>query len=147
AEWVAPHLYVPITKVVKTKEDVLTQLWDISSIDRREVTGRVYPLEEAAAHLIGYAGPITAEELENAEPGAYGTHDMIGKRGLELVFEETLKGERGLTIVVERENDEDVVLAEKPVQHGEDVQLTIQSFVQKEMYESYDGEAGTAAAI
>lgn len=147
ADWVEPDLYVPITKVVKTKEDVLTQLGDIPSIERREVTARVYPLEEAAAHLIGYVGPITAEELEEAEPGTYGAQDLIGKRGLEYVFEDTLKGERGMTIVVERDDEEDVVLAEKPVVHGEDVQLTIQSFVQKEIHESYGEEAGTAAAI
>lgn len=147
ADWVEPDLYVPITKVVKTKEDVLTKLWDIPSIDRREVTARVYPLEEAAAHLIGYVGQITAEELEEAEPGTYGAQDIIGKRGLEYVFEDTLKGERGMKIVVEQEGEEDIILAEKPVVNGEDVQLTIQSFVQKEIHESYDEEAGTAAAI
>lgn len=147
AEWVEPDQYVPITKVPKTNENVLEKLFEINSIDRREVDGRVYPLGEAAAHLIGYVGDVTAEDIENAEPGAYGAQDVIGKRGLESIYEDTLKGERGIKIVVTNEGEEDVVLAETPAVDGEDVELTINSFVQKEIYESYDKEAGTAAAV
>lgn len=148
-EWVEPDLYVPITKIPKTKEDALVQLWEIASIERREVTGRVYPLGEAAAHLVGYVGAVTAEDLESADSGTYGANDVIGKRGLESLYEEQLKGERGITISVtyEDEDEEDIVLAEKPPEDGEDVQTTIQSYMQKKIFESYEKDAGTAAAI
>ncbi|HLR14360.1 MAG TPA: penicillin-binding transpeptidase domain-containing protein [Bacillota bacterium] len=147
ADWVEPGLYVPITKVPKTNEDTLVKLWDINSIERRETDGRVYPLGKSAAHLVGYVGDVTAEDIENAEPGAYGPQDVIGKRGLEYVYEETLKGERGIKIIVTNEDEEDVILAEKPTVDGEDVKITINSYMQKEIYESYGKEAGTAAAI
>src|SRR5699024_11222884 len=39
------------------------------------------------------------------------------------------------------------VLAEKPVQDGESIVLTIDADVQEEIYASYDGDAGTAASI
>lgn len=146
-DWVEPGLYVPITKVPKSKEDTLVKLWEIDSIERREAEGRVYPLGESAAHLVGYVGGVTAEDIENAEPGTYGPHDVIGKRGLEHVYEETLKGERGIKIVVINEGEEDVVLAEKPTIDGEDVKVTIHSYMQNEIYKSYGKEAGTAAAI
>src|SRR5690625_6689179 len=72
---------------------------------------------------------------------------MIGKRGLEQIFEEQLKGEKGLKIIISNEDEEDVVLAEKPVKHGETITLTIDANIQDKVFDSYDGEAGTAAAI
>lgn len=146
-DWVEPDSYVPISKVPKSKEDILVELVEIDSVQQREVKGRVYPLGEAAAHLIGYIGDVTAEDIENAEPGTYTSQDVIGKRGLELVYEETLRGENGMKIVVTNEGEEDVVLAETPKKDGEDIEITINSFVQQEMYESYGKEAGTASAI
>src|SRR5699024_9637299 len=61
--------------------------------------------------------------------------------------EERLKGEKGLAIVVTSEDKEDFVLAEKPVKHGETITLTIDANIQDKVFYSYDGEAGTAAAI
>src|SRR5699024_8462306 len=56
-------------------------------------------------------------------------------------------GENGMKIVVTNEGEEDVVLAETPKKDGEDIEITINSFVQQEVYESYGKEAGTASAI
>lgn len=149
AGWVQPDLFVPLKKVPKTAENTLAQLREIKAIRSQEVIGRVYPLGEAAAHLTGYIGSITAEELDEQEPGTYGANDIIGKRGLEQLFEKRLKGEKGIEIVVTSENKEDTVLAEKPVQDGETISLTIDINVQNEIYETYVNEkkAGTAAAI
>lgn len=146
ADWVEPDRYVPLKKITKSEEDILAQLQQIEAIDRREVTGRIYPLNEAASHLVGYIGQITAEELENAEPGVYQANDVIGKRGLEQLHEEKLKGENGIKIIVIND-EEDMVIAEKPVIDGENVSVTIDVNIQEKIYESYDGGAGTTAAI
>ena len=146
ASWVQPDLFVPIKKVPKTREDILAKLRNIPSIRSQEVTGRVYPLGEAAAHLTGYVGAITAEELEKQEAGTYSANDLIGKRGLEQLFEKRLKGERGIRIVVVNEGKE-FVLAEKPAKDGEVISLTIDVNIQKEVFDSYEKEAGTAAVI
>ncbi|MGY0693511.1 penicillin-binding transpeptidase domain-containing protein [Virgibacillus sp. FSP13] len=147
ADWVEPDLFVPLKKIPKSKENVLNQLWELDPIMGREVTGRVYPSGEAAAHLVGYIGKITAEELEEQEPGEYSANDMIGKRGLEQLYEAKLKGEQGVTITVSKEGEDDVTLAEKEVQDGENVQTTIDVDLQEKIYASYDGEAGTTAAV
>ncbi|GGB55145.1 penicillin-binding transpeptidase domain-containing protein [Virgibacillus dakarensis] len=147
ADWVEPNLFVPLKKVPKTKEAVLNQLWELDPVTEREVTGRVYPAGEAAAHLVGYVGKITAEELEKQEPGEYTANDTIGKRGLEQLYEDQLKGEQGVTITVSKEGEDDVVLAEKPVKDGENIQTTIDVDLQEKIYSSYDGEAGTTAAV
>lgn len=145
ASWVKPDLFVPITKVPKTKD--LEALWATGPVAGKKVTGRVYPYGESAAHLVGYIGKITAEELEKKDKGNYSANDMIGKRGLEQLYDEQLRGEEGVTITVEQEGKEDVVLAEKPVKDGKNIMLTINAETQKAIYETLDGDAGTAAAI
>lgn len=145
--WVEPNLFVPLKKVAKTKEDVLKQLWDIDSVIGDEVEARSYPLGKAAAHLIGYIGQINAEELDKQEENIYSPNDFIGKRGLEQLLEKQLKGEKGVRISVSSEGEEDVILAENPVKDGENISVTIDANVQEEIYDSYEEEAGTAAAI
>ncbi|GAB3804952.1 penicillin-binding transpeptidase domain-containing protein [Virgibacillus kimchii] len=149
ADWVEPNLFVPLKQVALTDEETLHQLWDVPGITNREVSGRVYPAGEAAAHLTGYIGDITAEELEEAEPGVYSATDVIGKRGLEQWYEDKLRGENGVTIVISKEDEEDVVLAETPVQDGENITLTIDINLQEKIYDAYQEEedSGTAAAI
>lgn len=146
ADWVESDSYVPLKKIAKTEENTLAQLQQIEAVDRREVTGRVYPLNEAASHLIGYIGQITAEEIESAEAGIYQADDVIGKRGLEQLHEDKLKGENGMKIIVSNDG-EDAVIAEKPVKNGENVSVTIDANIQEKIYESYGGGAGTTAAI
>jgi len=146
ADWVEPDLSVPIKKVA-SDDDALDKLWELEGVGGNEVTGRVYPLNEAASHLVGYTGQITAEELKKMDPGTYSAGDTIGKRGLEQLYEEKLKGEKGVKIIVTNDDKEDVILAETEVKDGENIELTIDADIQEKIYKSYDGDAGTAAAI
>lgn len=147
ADWVEPNLFVPLKKVPTTEKEKLNKLWNLAPIMGREVTGRVYPAGKAAAHLVGYIGQITAEELEEQDPGTYNSSDMIGKRGLEQLYEDQLKGEKGVKIVVKKDGEDDVLLGEKPVKDGDNVVTTIDVVLQEKIYDSYDGEAGTTAAL
>lgn len=148
ADWVESHHFVPLGNVPQTEKETINELQSLQSVQLDESTGRVYPGNEATAHLIGYVGQITAEELESADPGTYSPSDIIGKTGLERLFEDTLKGEQGITIAIESEDEADpVILAEKEVIHGDDVQLTIDINIQNEIYEAYEDLSGTAAAI
>lgn len=147
AGWVKPDSYVPLGQVPKTNDTVVKELSALDSVQVREVTGRVYPAGEAAGHIIGYVGSITAEELENRDPEIYGPNDIVGKYGLERIFDEQLKGERGIKITVSQEVGDDIVLAEKEVKDGENIQLTLDVNIQEELYKAYDDKAGTAAAI
>src|SRR5690625_6664779 len=45
------------------------------------------------------------------------------------------------------DDKEDVILAESEVKDGEYIELTIDADIQETIYKSYDGDAGTAAAI
>lgn len=150
ANWVEPSLFVPLTTVLPTDTTLLEQLGAIDGVKGNEAIGRVYPLGKAAAHLVGYVGQITAEELEElekSEPGVYTANDSIGKRGLEKLYEEQLRGEAGAKIFIKKEDEEEIVLAEKEVRNGESIQLTIDVNIQEKIYNTYNGDAGTAAAI
>ena len=66
---------------------------------------RRYPGGEAMSHLLGYVGQISQRELDNPQNQdefgnpIYDPIDSIGKDGLELSFEETLRGAPGRRIV------------------------------------------------
>lgn len=147
ADWVKPDLFVPITKVPTTKESDLEKLWATGAVAGKEVTGRVYPYGESTAHLVGYIGKITAEELKEKENSTYSSNDMIGKRGIEQLYNKKLRGEQGVKILVTQEGKEDIVLVEKPVKDGKNIMLTINAELQQKIYQAYDGESGTTAAI
>lgn len=147
AGWVEDHLFVPITTILPSNEEVYNQLMNIPGVQRMEVPGRVYPGGEATSHLVGYIGDVTAEFLENTENDQYGPNDKVGVRGAEQLFEEQLKGTKGTKIVINKEDDEEVILAENPVENGETISLTIDINIQEKIYNSYGEDAGTSAAI
>ncbi len=99
---------------------------------------RVYPNGNIAAHVLGYVGKVTAEELAR-QPLAlgYARADFIGKTGVERAFERELRGEPGaelitkdrLSRVVDRE------VTKEPVP-GKDVRLTIDLDLQKLLEET-----------
>ena len=56
---------------------------------------RSYPQGNLASHILGYASLIGPEEYEERK-GTYTQNDLIGKSGIEYVFEEYLKGKKGI---------------------------------------------------
>jgi penicillin-binding protein 2 len=56
---------------------------------------RDYPFGEHGAHIFGYTGEISEQELELPENAHYVMGDRVGKKGLELNYEREFKGENG----------------------------------------------------
>lgn len=54
-----------------------------------------YPSGSLASHILGYVGNITQAELDGRED-TYGINDVIGKVGIQYVFEEYLRGQNGI---------------------------------------------------
>lgn len=53
-----------------------------------------YPSGTLASHILGTVGKITEDELKSRK-NDYGFNDIIGKTGIEYVYEEYLKGKNG----------------------------------------------------
>lgn len=145
--WVQDGLFIPLKRVSVTEEETLTQLNEIPSVLSMASYGRVYPEGETMSHLVGYVGTVTAEDLENDEDGIYSDGDMIGKRGIEYVFEQQLRGEDGVRLVVEKNGNRTGIVEQAPID-GEDIHLTIDRQVQRALFNQFvDGDAGHATAI
>ncbi len=57
---------------------------------------REYLFGELTSHLLGYVGPIPAEQFDNYQSQGYDLTDIIGLAGLEVEYEEWLHGVKGL---------------------------------------------------
>lgn len=148
ATWVQPHLFVPIARLSLSEQELATKVTQLNGVLSQKVNSRVYPFKEAAAHLIGFVGTVTAEDLEKLEGKGYGPNDVVGKKGLEMVYEEQLRGEQGVSVFIRRaDNESKVTLAEKPAKDGETIQLTVDIDVQLATHEQFSGKPGAAAAI
>src|SRR5690606_2969709 len=75
--------------------------------------------------------------------------DQIGRRGLESLLEDRLRGRDGMKITIKKEQEglEPVTVAERAPEDGETVKLTIDAELQKVAYDAMKGEPGTAASI
>ncbi len=148
-EWVKPDYFVPIKKIAITQTEITENVFDIKGVQSKEIKMREYPYGASLSHLVGYVGRINAEELEKYKDKGYADLDYIGKRGLEQLLEEQLRGKDGMKIVIEKvdNNSEKVTIAEIPAANGEKIALTIDAAFQKKTFEAMKGEPGTAAVI
>lgn len=142
-----PELFVPIVSITTTDEKLQTLTnRNEEGILINTKTSRVYYGGEAFGRLIGYVGAITAEELENKNDYSYTSTSLIGKAGIESVYEDTLRGEDGAEIYIKRGSDE-ISILKKEVINGEDIKLTIDSTLQNNSYTQLNGEKGAVTAV
>lgn len=163
-QWVKDDSFVPIQTVPKLKEAELMALEQEEGLEEEKerqekllaVPGvllsdtqvREYPLKEAAAHLIGYVQQVTAEDLKEHEGEGYTAGSVIGRSGVEGLFEKELKGQNGCRIyIVDREGREKKEVASIPVRNGQNVRLTIDADLQVHIYEQFQSDKSCSAAV
>lgn len=143
ASWVKNDTFVPIKKVEKSESELKEKLLAIPGIKITSENSRVYPLGEAAAHLIGYVQTVTADDLKNNKGKGYTSTSVIGKAGLEKLYESRLKGNDGLEIYIEDEKgNRKSEIAKIDVQNGEKITITIDSDIQQKLYEELKNDKG-----
>lgn len=164
AKWVKDDSFVPITTIPKVSEQDLMKLepdnevlkeqkrqeklLDISGVMLSDTEVRSYTLGEAASHLIGYVQSVTAEDLEKHQGEGYSSNSVIGRSGIEGLFEKELKGQDGYEIcIVDEEGKSKKTIAEITEEDGEDIQLTIDSDLQKSLYEQFKKDKGCSVAM
>ena len=75
--------FVPIVNIASTQKQKISEIMKIEGVIYQKPQGRVYPGGEAFGSLIGYIGPITAEQLKEVKGNDYNQNSVIGKAGLE----------------------------------------------------------------
>ena len=73
--------------------DIQENVWQLPGIGHKVESKRNYPLDLRASHIMGYLREASREEYLNSDRIRLG--DRIGKSGLEMVYEEYLRGELG----------------------------------------------------
>jgi penicillin-binding protein 2 len=86
------------------------------------------------SQIIGYTGPVSAEQLPDLKAKGYLPDDLLGKAGLELEYEQFLRGQYG-TESVERNargQKTQVLATLTDVRPGDSLRLTIDTKIQKQ---------------
>ena len=109
---------------------------------------RAYPQNGMMAHVIGYTGEISEQELDMPEFAKYDPGTVIGKFGIERQYNDTLAGVDGQRqVVVDRLGQVRQVLKTKPATPGKDLQLTIDLDLQAVAELSLEGRNGAVVAL
>ena len=109
---------------------------------------RYYPQGEDFAHMLGYVGRISEQELKAVDPSNYTGTQFYGKLGVEGHYEELLHGTAGFQTV-----ETDVrgrvlrVLEKVPPTPGADISLHIDSHLQKVAVAALGDRKGAVVAI
>ncbi|MBA2340528.1 MAG: penicillin-binding protein 2 [Pyrinomonadaceae bacterium] len=89
---------------------------------------RRYPENGSLAHVLGYVGEISPQQLEQArfKDKSYRPGDIIGKEGIEAVYDEFLRGRDGYRkVIVDSRGQIQETLEKVPPQPGQDMVTTI----------------------
>lgn len=98
----------------------------------QERTVREYPYGALAAHVLGYTGTVSEEELATV-PGnrTIELGDTVGKSGIEAYYDSVLSGDHGTRrVIIDSQGNIVEVESETSPTRGNDVYLTIKSAVQ-----------------
>ncbi len=117
---------------------------DLPGVDVTVQERREYEYGPLLSHVLGYTGPVTADDLASLADQGYLNDDSIGKTGVEATFEGDLRGTYG-SEQVERDAagriTRTVSIDQQPVA-GDSLELTIDVQIQKEAQEALDWATG-----
>ena len=114
--------------------------WIYPEIQVEEAQKRYYPLKENGSQLLGFIGPISKKEVKELKQQKRRVYlsDIVGKSGLEKLYNEHLKGQNGFSMLeVDAQNRLSVTdssyfdfLKTDPIQ-GQNLHLTLDRDLQE----------------
>jgi len=117
--------YRIITRIAESIDEYPGVFWENRPI-------RVYTLTNTLSHLLGYTGYISRKELKRYAKKGYRLGSLIGKTGIERVYDLALRGVEGIfEREVDARNHVTYQLVRKKPKHGHPMALTIDSRMQQ----------------
>lgn len=151
AGWVTDETFVPVKTVAAGNADLEAALLQIPGVMINDKTVRVYPYGEKTSQLTGYIQGISAEELEERKDQGYTESSVIGKSGLERLYDKRLRGEDGVTISVVKTSSngeaQSFAIKNKTPVSGENIKTTIDANLQSTLYDQFSSDKSASAAI
>ena len=106
------------------------------------------PQGRYAAHMIGYVGEVSEEQLDQEEFRELYQGSIVGQYGVERMYDRTLRGQAGRKLIeVDALGHEKQTLSVEKPQAGHDLYLTIDFQLQKLAEDLLGEEAGAIVAI
>jgi penicillin-binding protein 2 len=121
------------------------ELPELETLDEQR---RLYPRDGFAAHLIGYVGEVSEEDLNSSKYDFYEPGDVVGKFGIEQTYDSLLRGTDGSRDVIVNSHGKEVgQLGQVLAIPGTDIRLTIDLDVQRAAEQALEGKTGALVAM
>jgi penicillin-binding protein 2 len=121
---------------------------DLPELELMMVQRRKYPLNDFLAHVIGYVGEVSPEQLDQQSGDRYKPGDIVGKAGLERQYNDTLTGTDGMRRVIVNSIGKPVrTLDDTEPIPGKPIQLTIDYELQAVAEQELAGKVGAMIAL
>lgn len=145
-------IYRPVVLATDVSREVMEQIQE-HGVELPGVLTEVRPIRDyldhgMSAHLIGYLGEITEDELAGKDFGRYRGGDFVGKTALERSYEPYLRGDKGKRLVeVDVRGKLLRQLQMESPKPGSKIYLTIDSGLQEAADKALEGQAGAAVVL
>jgi penicillin-binding protein 2 len=128
--------YVPVPVAFDVSKQVAFYIGEhqeeFPGVDTVELSTRTYPHGDLAAHLLGYTGQISAEQLKERRFAGYSQNAIVGRAGVESTYERRLQGIRGaLKVQVNSQGKNLGTIGREPARPGDDLVLSINERIQQ----------------
>ena len=121
---------------------------ELPELETRDEQRRLYPRDGFAAHLIGYVGEVSEEDLNSSKFDFYNPGDMVGKSGVEETYDSLLRGTDGSRDVIVNSHGKEVgQLGQVLAIPGKDLRLTIDLDLQRVAEQAMEGRTGALVAM
>ncbi|MCL2356897.1 MAG: penicillin-binding transpeptidase domain-containing protein [Defluviitaleaceae bacterium] len=147
ASYVRDDVFVQLRMIPGDAQELINELLTVQGILINTAHVRYYPLGRSAAHLVGYIQNINAEEFEALRDYGYHMNSVIGRAGLERIYEDVLRAADGREIfIIDSEGNRTTTLAMLPAENGSDIRLTIDADIQRQLYEIFAEDKSASVA-
>jgi penicillin-binding protein 2 len=131
----SPLQPVPVARDVDPKVafQIMEHRDDFPGVEAKAVAVRAYPQKSLAAHVFGYLGRIAADEVGKGRYATgYDATDLVGRGGVEEVYDRELKGVSGIeTVSVNSRGRVTGVIETREAVPGNDLVLSLDLGVQR----------------
>ncbi|MBN2006681.1 MAG: penicillin-binding protein 2 [Anaerolineae bacterium] len=140
--------YIPIGDITGDESLMYDSQLSLPGIERRDRTGRLYPLDGVGAHVIGWTSPIPEESYQDYRRRGYRGDERVGISGLEAWGESILAGRNGGRLYIVAQDGTYVKgLAERQPQHGRSIYTTLDRNLQAATEQVLGFRRGAVVAI
>ena len=151
ASWINDDSFVPIKTVSEITKNglVYNGILNISGVKISTVSIRTYPYDKVASHIIGYVQNVNSEDLKKYKNKGYNSTSVIGRSGIEAVYEKQLRGSSSGKIDLVDKNDKVIenLCAMEIDESPQDITLTIDIDLQQSLYNEYQNDKSASVAL